>query len=305
MPIVENVLENTAPAGTKDECGSTALHIAAGAGEVGMVQLLLLKVAVLEAQDGVGRRALHVAAQAGHVSVTGALLTTGADLDARFGTFRTSALQAAACNGRAGVVKMLIEHGVAVNTADADGSTPLHCAACGGSAQVIDALANTGANVNRTNIGGDAPLRVAVFWRHLQAALALTPLFTVASFPARHRAAETVDFLLKWGADEGMTDGSGQKAGQFGVYILEFGSVGHGVQEYQRATREQQRVQQLLGQCPRRQSLAPSRPAASQRRAWEHGGNQMEPCSPCEQACRGEGRRQCPAQPHDCGLRRR
>lgn len=64
-----------------DECGSTALHIAAGAGEVGVVQLLLLKGAVLEAQDGVGRRAVHVAAQAGHVGVTGALLTAGADLN--------------------------------------------------------------------------------------------------------------------------------------------------------------------------------------------------------------------------------
>ncbi|CAM9345270.1 unnamed protein product, partial [Ectocarpus sp. 4 AP-2014] len=44
---------------------------------------------------------------------------------------------------------------------------------------------------------------------------------------------------------------------------------------------------------------------ASQRRAWEHEYDQMEPCSPCEQACRQKGRRQCPAQPHDCGLRRR
>ncbi|CAM9491767.1 unnamed protein product [Ectocarpus sp. 13 AM-2016] len=105
---------------------------------------------------------------------------------------------------------MLIEHGVTVNTMDADGSTTLHCVACGGSAQVIDALAKAGANVDQTNIGGDTPLHVAAFWRHLQAALAL------------------------------MRHGSG-------------------------------------------------------RRAWEHDDNQMEPCSPC----------QCPAQPHDCRLRRK
>ncbi|CAN0024291.1 unnamed protein product, partial [Ectocarpus sp. 12 AP-2014] len=165
---------------------------------------------------------VHVAAQAGQVGVTRALLTAGADLDARFGTFQVCALQAAARNGRAGVVKMLIEHGVNVNTTDADGSTPLHCAACGGSARVIDALAKAGANVDQTNIGGDTPLHVAALWRHLHAALAL-------------------------------------------------GGVG----------------------------------TASQRRAWEHDDNQMEPCSPCEQACRREGRRQCPAQPHDCRLRRK
>ncbi|CBJ30091.1 Chain A, Crystal Structure Of A Designed Selected Ankyrin Repeat Protein In Complex With The Maltose Binding Protein [Ectocarpus siliculosus] len=165
---------------------------------------------------------MHVAAQAGHVGLTGALLAAGADAGARYGTYQLSALEVAARNGRAGVVKVLIEHGVNVNTANADGSTPLDCAVCGGSAQAIDALAKAGANVDHTNIGGDTPLHVAVFWRHLQAALALGAVAT-----------------------------------------------------------------------------------ASQQRTWEHDDNEMEPCSPCEQACRREGRRQCPEQPHDCGLRRR
>ncbi|CAM9936968.1 unnamed protein product [Ectocarpus sp. 6 AP-2014] len=81
---------------------------------------------------------MHAAAQAGHVGVTGVLFAAGADAGARYGTYQLSALEAAARHGRAGVVKVLIEHGVNVNTANADGSTPLHCAACGGSPQVID-----------------------------------------------------------------------------------------------------------------------------------------------------------------------
>ncbi|CBJ30093.1 ankyrin domain protein ank2 [Ectocarpus siliculosus] len=229
-----------------------------------MVQLLLLKGAVLEAQDGVGRRAMHVAAQAGHVGLTGALLATGADAGARFGTYQLSALEVDAENGRAGVMKVLIEHGVNVNTANADGSTPLDCAAYGGSAQVIDALTKAGASINQKSVEGTSPLHVAAVWRRLQAARALlrcgaevnmtnthqrTPLFAVTSFPARHRAVEMVD-LLKWGADEGMTDDSGRKPGQFGLAILDFGSIAQGVQESQRATREHQRVQQLFTTAP-------------------------------------------------------
>lgn len=145
--IVANILENGAPPDAKDEGGSTALHIAAGVGEVGMVELLLLKGAALEAQDGAERRPVHVAAQAGHVGVTGALLAAGADAGARYGTYQWSALQVAADNGRAGDVKVLIGHGVNVNTADTEGSTPLHCVVYGGSVQVIDALAKAGAKI--------------------------------------------------------------------------------------------------------------------------------------------------------------
>ncbi|CAM9419582.1 unnamed protein product [Ectocarpus fasciculatus] len=67
----------------------------------------------------------------------------------------------------------MIEHGVNVNTADAEGSSPLHWAAYGGSAQVIDALAKAGACIDQPNSEGASPLYVAAVWRHLGAALAL------------------------------------------------------------------------------------------------------------------------------------
>lgn len=244
--------------------GSTALRIAAGVGEVGMVELLLLKGAVLETQDGTERRGVHVAAQAGHVGVTAALLAAGADVGARYGAYSLSTLEVVARNGRAGVVQMLIERGVNMNTTGMEGSTPVHQAAHGGSAPAIDMLAKAEANIDKRNVKGATPIHLAAMQCYLEVAPALlrhgaevntattqilTPLHLAAGFAGSERAAEMVDLLLRWGADESVTDEEGRKAGDFVWVDACCGWIAQGVQDTQPAESEQ-RVRPLLANAP-------------------------------------------------------
>ena len=67
----------------KNEEGSTALHLAAKAGHVGVVVALLEAGADINARDGAGNTALCLASEAGHVGVVSELigrLSSGGDV---------------------------------------------------------------------------------------------------------------------------------------------------------------------------------------------------------------------------------
>lgn len=85
------------------------------------VQLLLKHKARLDARDRQRRSALHEAALAGHVDIVETLLNAGANIEPRDAAGRTPWLDAAA-HGRAGVLERLLAHQPDVTAVDGEGN---------------------------------------------------------------------------------------------------------------------------------------------------------------------------------------
>ncbi|OAX58157.1 ankyrin repeat domain-containing protein [Xanthomonas graminis] len=102
--------------------GSPVLLAAAGTEEddPAGVQMLLKHKARVDARDRQRRSALHEAAQAGHVQIVDALLGAGANLEARDALGRTPWLEAAR-HGRVAVLEHLLPHKPDLTAVDGDG----------------------------------------------------------------------------------------------------------------------------------------------------------------------------------------
>ena len=161
---------------------SPPLHMAAVAGHLPTVKVLLKAGAELTAGDKVQHTALHWAAYEGHVNVTAFLLKKGVPIDAKNADGMTAAMLAAQ-TGSAGVLSVLADgkYQGGANFALGDTKhqrTPLHMAALGGHTAAVEAIIEGGADVNATD-------------RHLWTALSLAA-------KGNHR--DTVLSLLRLGA---------------------------------------------------------------------------------------------------------
>jgi len=118
------------------------------------VQLLLKHKARLDARDRQRRSALHEAALAGHVDIVETLLNAGANIEPRDAAGRTPWLDAAA-QGHAGVLERLLAHQPDVNAVDADGNNALLLASRAEhvSAALIRRLLDLG--IAGDSVGGD------------------------------------------------------------------------------------------------------------------------------------------------------
>ena len=88
------------------------------------VQLLLKHRARADARDRQRRSALHEAAAAGHVAIIDALVAAGANLESRDAAGRTPLLEAAAA-GRSAVIEHLLPHAPDLGVVDAEGRNAL------------------------------------------------------------------------------------------------------------------------------------------------------------------------------------
>lgn len=104
--VVRMLLGYGARTEAADREGRTALHVAAGAGDVGMVGILLEHGADTEARDGRACTPLLVASERGHGHVVRLLLDAGADVGAEGGNYGT-AMQAAVYLGDQDMLQML------------------------------------------------------------------------------------------------------------------------------------------------------------------------------------------------------
>jgi ankyrin repeat protein len=156
----------------KDGYGKTALHIAAAAGKLSVVDQLLALNANVNEKDNNGETALqvaarrHIAAAAGKPSVVAQLLAFNANVNEQNKDGAT-ALHMAAAEGNLSVVDQLLAFNANVNEQHKDGVTALHLAVAKGSLSVVDQLLKAKADVHKQNNEGETALHFAARFAQL------------------------------------------------------------------------------------------------------------------------------------------
>lgn len=149
---------------TEPADGTPVLLAAAGTEEddPAGVQLLLKHKARADARDRQRRSALHEAALAGHVDIIDVLLTAGANLEARDALSRTPWLEAARA-GRAGVIEHLLPHKPDLHAVDVEGRNAvlLACMADGTSPLLVRRLLELGIAADVTDPQGRRAVDIA------------------------------------------------------------------------------------------------------------------------------------------------
>ncbi|KFV80349.1 Death-associated protein kinase 1, partial [Struthio camelus australis] len=140
--------------------GTPPLLIAAGCGNIQMLQLLLKRGSRIDVQDKAGSNAIYWASRHGHVETLKFLNENKCPLDVKDKSGET-ALHVAARYGHVDVVQFLCSVGSYPNFQDKEEETPLHCAAWHGYYSVAKALCEAGCNVNIKNKEGETPLLTA------------------------------------------------------------------------------------------------------------------------------------------------
>jgi ankyrin repeat protein len=115
-----------------------------------------------------GFQPLGLAAFFGQADVAEFLLSRGAEVNSpSHNAMRVRPLHSAIANRRSEIVRLLLDHGAAVNTTQADDFTPLHEAAHNGMRDMTQWLLDRGAPVNpRLSSSGKTPLALAIEHQH-------------------------------------------------------------------------------------------------------------------------------------------
>ena len=148
--------------GEDDRCdNATALMAGSWKGPRVLLSRLLCAGAEVNRQDSWGRSALWIAAQAGQIDCVRLLIEAKADLDAVSNSGKT-ALHVAADMGHDEVAQYLIEHGADVDRVDCNGRTPCHFATFKGSVPVLETLFKHHARYEARDREGLTPLHSAI-----------------------------------------------------------------------------------------------------------------------------------------------
>lgn len=148
----------------------TPLMIAARAGDLAVVKLLLKYGAQPSCRNAIGSSALHDACDCGHVDVVRALLSKAGDMlqemleaERDTGDLNTGTpLHLAALGGHVDTVHELIEVGANINAVNAYYDTPLHLAVEAKNTKMVIVLIEAGAEVEELNYSGKTPLYIAL-----------------------------------------------------------------------------------------------------------------------------------------------
>ncbi|XP_070176862.1 ankyrin repeat and death domain-containing protein 1A-like isoform X1 [Littorina saxatilis] len=203
----------------------TALHLAAEAGHLQVVDKLLSKGAQVAKKDKSGATAVHLAAEKGHGHVVRCLLLVGVEVDDRDVEGRT-ALHLAAEHGHQEAVDLMLDYNANPNSETIVSQrefTPLHLAAAEGHTEICRSSVRTGSNVNAQNFQGNTALHLAAAGNHREVALILVENEIEIDLPnqrlqtALHVAVEAghvdvVQVLLAGGASLETREKSGKSA---------------------------------------------------------------------------------------------
>ncbi|XP_076853731.1 death-associated protein kinase 1 [Brachyhypopomus gauderio] len=140
--------------------GTPPLLIAAGCGNVQIIDVLIRKGAEIQALDKSGANAIYYAARNGHVQTLKFLHEKKCPLDIQDKSGET-ALHVAARYGNVDVVQYLCSIHANPNLTDREQEVPLHCAAWHGYSAVARVLCEAGCDVNARNREGESALLTA------------------------------------------------------------------------------------------------------------------------------------------------
>ena len=151
----------------EDKHGNTAFHYAVWNSHASTIQLLIENDVDFDAEifDD-GKTALHIAAGAGDIAIMTILLDLGADLGATDEYFQTP-LHDAVIEGQEQAVALLLSRDADIEAEDMEGATPLHRAAEKGNAAIMQHLLNSGADIEAKDGNGETPIIRAARHGHL------------------------------------------------------------------------------------------------------------------------------------------
>jgi len=166
--FVEWVLEqegtNDAVANWSLNKGLSDIHQAAIAGDADKIRSLCDAGAKVNCGDFNDVSPLHYAARVGKPLAVQALLEMKADISARTSDTKRMPIHAAADNGSAEVVKLLLDNSAEVNAKDGRERTPLHWAACSSREHAAAELLKAKADVDAKSVAGYTPFAMAQDW---------------------------------------------------------------------------------------------------------------------------------------------
>jgi uncharacterized protein len=232
LPVVEALLKAGALALAVDGNEESAISHAVSEGHLAVAEALVEAAGeALSAEKG--REFLFVAAAAGgDAKAVAEVLAAGKvqNVDAVFGYRKSTAMMAAAGNGHAAVVEMLLAAGAKVDWRNSYQETPLRTAAENGHEAVVKLLMAAGAAIDSADILKQRPLmdaarkgNTAVVQMLLAAGAEVDAANESGRTALMHAAVggriETVKVLLAAGADERLISHNDQSAADLAQYM--------------------------------------------------------------------------------------
>jgi ankyrin repeat protein len=140
------------------------LEVAAAAGNLAAVQLLLEHGARPDFTDSAGRSLLHLLAWGAPkgLEIAELLLSHGLDVNHPDSARHETPLHRLARAGRTAAIRLLAAHGATIDARDIRQRTPLLAAAEAGNVVAIEALIEAGAAIDATDLDGITPLSAAI-----------------------------------------------------------------------------------------------------------------------------------------------
>ncbi|XP_030215323.1 death-associated protein kinase 1 [Gadus morhua] len=172
VQIIEVLIAKGAEIKANDKSGTNAIYYAARHGHVGTLKFLHENKCPLDVQDKSGETALHVAARYGNVDVVTYLCSIKANPDLSDREQETP-LHCAAWHGYSAVARALCQAGCHVDAKNREGESPLLTASARGFADIVECLAEHRATMEATDKDGHTALHLAVRRCQLEVALCL------------------------------------------------------------------------------------------------------------------------------------